>query len=319
MRTEHYIEELLYRYNCVVVPEFGAFLTNTTSARIDSGSHILYPPTKILSFNQQLSKNDGLLVSHIAKVKKLNYEDLLEEVIAASKEWSACLQKGETISLKNIGVLTLNEEQKIQFTPKEKINYLVSSFGLSSLPVTTTLREELKEEVVQLEENIPFTITSEKREEKVFRPWLKYAAVFLLLTSVGTSGYQFYKKNKIKQQLVEQNTQEQVEKHIQEATFFDATPIELPALNLKVSKKKVAVITGPQHHIIAGAFRIKKNATKKVTQLKKLGYNAKYIGANKFGLHQVAYSSFSNSREALVFLRKIKRTVSQDAWMLSEK
>lgn len=319
MRTEHYIEELLYRYNCVVVPEFGAFLTNTASARIDSVSNTLYPPTKIVSFNQQLSKNDGLLVSHISKAKNLSYEDLLEEIIAASKEWKVRLQNGETLDLHGIGTLTMNGEQKIQFTPEEKVNYLASSFGLSAFSAPPILREALKEEVEALEERIPFTITPEKREQKAFRPWLKYAAVFLLLCSVGASGYQFYKQNQIKQQLVQQDTQQQVEKYIQEATFFDTTPLELPALSLKINKKEEEVITGPQHHIIAGAFRVKGNASKKVAQLKKIGYNAKYIGANKFGLHQVAYSSFSDSREALRFLRKIKRTVSQDAWMLSEK
>ena len=319
MRTEHYIKELLYRYNCVVVPEFGAFITNTASAHIDSVSNTLYPPTKIISFNQQLSKNDGLLVSHISKAKNLSYEDLLEEIIAASKTWTARLQNGETVDLQGIGTLRMSSEQKIQFTPEEKVNYLASSFGLSAFSAPPVLRETLKEEVEELEERIPFTITPEKREQKAFRPWLKYAAVFLLLCSVGISGYQLNKQNKIKQDLVEQDTQRQVNKYIQEATFFDTTPLELPAISLKINKKEEAVHTGPQHHIIAGAFRVKGNASKKIVQLKKLGYNAKYVGANKFGLHQVAYSSFSDSREALHFLRKIKRTVSKDAWMLSEK
>ncbi|WP_394974364.1 SPOR domain-containing protein [uncultured Croceitalea sp.] len=317
MRTEHYIEELLYRYNCVVVPEFGAFLAHTASARIDSVSNTLHPPTKIISFNQQLSKNDGLLVSHISKAKKLSYEDLLEEVTTTSKEWIERLQNDETIDLHGIGQLSMNTEQKIQFEPEEKINYLASSFGLSAFSAPPILREELKEEVEELEERIPFIITPEKRKESSFRPILKYAAVFLLFCATGISGYQFYNQNLEKQQLVQQDAQEQVSKYIQEATFFDTTPLELPALSLKVSKKEP--ISGPQHHIIAGAFRIKENASKKVKQLEKLGYKAKYIGANKFGLHQVSYSSFCDSREALRFLRKIKRTVSKDAWMLSEK
>jgi nucleoid DNA-binding protein len=317
MRTEHYIEELLYRYNCVVVPEFGAFLTNTASARIDSVSNTLHPPTKVISFNEQLSKNDGLLVSHISKAKNLSYEDLLEEVITTSKSWKERLRNGETIDLHGIGTLTLNTEQKIQFKPEEKINYLASSFGLSAFSASPILREELKEEVEVLEERVPFIITPEKREESVFRPWLKYAAVFLLLCATGVSGYQLYNQNLEKQELVEQDAQEQVSKYIQEATFFDTTPLELPALSLRIDKKEV--VMGPQHHIIAGAFRVKQNADKKVKQLEKLGYSAQYIGANKFGLHQVAYSSFSDSREALRFLRKIKNTVSRDAWMLSEK
>ena len=34
MVLEHYISDLLYRYNCVVVPGFGAFLTQKNSAKI---------------------------------------------------------------------------------------------------------------------------------------------------------------------------------------------------------------------------------------------------------------------------------------------
>jgi len=315
MQVAHYIAELLYRYNCVVVPNFGAFLANTASARIDTNNHTLYPPTKSLSFNQQLTKNDGLLVSYMANAKKLPYEELLGEVQDVSKQWMDKLESGKQLFLEGIGRLTLNKEHKIEFTPEEGYNYLASSYGLSSFTSTPVIREKLKEEVASWEERVPFSITPEKREGNQFRPLVKYAALFLLLLATGASGYQFYNQNKIKQQLVQVEANEQVEKYIQEATFFESAPLELPALTIKVKKKAV----GPMHHIIAGAFRFKENADKKISQLKVEGYDATYLGTNKYGLHQVAYSSFSDSREALQFLREIKRTVSLDAWMLSEK
>ena len=330
MRTEHYIQELLYRYNCVIMPEFGAFLAHSTSATIDSVTNTLHPPTKVIAFNAQLSKNDGLLVSYISKAKNLSYEDLLEEVTTTSKNWKERLQKGETIDLQGIGKLSFTKEQKIQFTPEEKINYLTSSFGLTSFSSSPVIREKLKEEVEVLEQEVPIIITPEKRKESTFRPLLKYAAVFLLLCATGVSVYQLHHKNKAKQQLVQQNAQEQVSKYIQEATFFDTAPLELPAINLSINRKDTldttnsstdisATNTALQHHIIAGAFRVKQNADKKVKQLEKLGYKAQYVGANKFGLHQVAYSSFIDSNEAIEFLKKIKTTVSKDAWMLSNK
>lgn len=315
MRVEHYIAELLYRYNCVVVPEFGAFLANTTSARIDSKTRTLHPPSKNLSFNQQLTKNDGLLVSHIANAKKLPYEELLTEVIEVSKQWNDKLHAGKSVFLEGIGKLWMGNEQKIQFSPEEGYNYLVSSFGFSSFNAAPVIREKLKEEIERLEEKVPFTITPERREASIGRAWLKYAAVFLLLLAGGTSAYQFHNQNQQQQVLVQQNVQAEVSKHIQEATFFESDPVELPALNLNISKKA----DGPMHHIIAGAFRFRENADKKITQLKAQGYRASYIGTNKFGLHQVAFDSFSNSQEALNYLRKIKSTVSADAWMLSEK
>ena len=317
MRVEHYIQELLYRYNCVVVPDFGAFLAQTSVARIDDEANTIYPPTKIVSFNQQLSKNDGLLISHISKSKKLSYEDLLDEVQNVSKAWKTSLAKGNTIRLEGIGELSSNEEDRIQFVPENKTNYLASSFGLSAFAATPVIRETLKEEVVALEEEVPFIITPEQRKTFGIRPFLKYAAIGLVLLSLGLSGYQVYQRQNASQQLVESQIKKQVARNIQEATFFDTTPFELPSLPIQIEKK--ARYEGPMHHIIAGAFRVRENADRKVVQLQREGYEARYIGANSYGLHQVAYASFSDNEAALQMYRTLKREVSPDVWILSDK
>ncbi|RDY59874.1 SPOR domain-containing protein [Flagellimonas nanhaiensis] len=314
MRIDFYIEKLLYDYNCVVVPGFGAFLAHGKSAEIDTVTNTLIPPSKTISFNAQLSKNDGLLVSHIAKEKNLAYEELLSEVEQVSETWKKRMWDGESIELFNIGKLWKNKENKIQFQPENKVNYLTSSFGLSTFSATPVQREVLKEEVEEMEERIPFIITPEKREQSSFRPWLKYAAVLLLAVSIGITSYRTYGDLQKKQVAVQKDAQEEVSRLIQEATFFESAPLELPAINLNVTKKQLG-----KHHVIAGAFRIEANAEKKVAQLRKKGYSAFYLGTNKYGLHQVAFDSFEDPKEALVFLKKVKATESADAWLLSEK
>ncbi|MCK5537667.1 MAG: hypothetical protein KAI79_12630, partial [Bacteroidales bacterium] len=59
-----YIRDLLYRYECVIIPEFGGLLTKTISTKIDEETNTFYPPTKQLGFNSQLIENDGLLANH---------------------------------------------------------------------------------------------------------------------------------------------------------------------------------------------------------------------------------------------------------------
>lgn len=314
MRIDSYIEKLLFDYTCVVVPGFGAFLAHGKSAEIDVTTNTLVPPSKTISFNAQLSKNDGLLVSHIAKEKKLGYEELLQEVEEVSRSWKSKLEQGESIELFGVGKLWHNREQRIQFQPENKTNFLTSSFGLSAFSATPIQREVLKEEVEELEEKIPFIITPEKREQTSFRPWLKYAAVLFLAVSLGVTSYRTYGDLQQKQFAVQQEAQEQVSRLIQEATFFESDPLELPALNLDVTKKKLG-----KHHVIAGAFRMEENAEKRVEQLKSKGFNAFYLGVNKYGLHQVAYDSFEDPKEALAFLKKVKTSESRDAWLLSEK
>ena len=145
---------------------------------------------------------------------------------------------------------------------------------------------------------------------------MKYAAIFLLALSTGLTAFHLYDETKNTRQLVQQEAEQTISEHIQEATFFDAAPLELPTVTLNIITKKNTV---RMHHIMAGAFRFKKNADRKIRQLKRRGFNPSYIGTNDFGLHMVTYDSFSDVDKALRTLRKIKRTQSKDAWLKSEK
>ena len=318
MVLEHYISELLYRYNCVMVPNFGAFLTQTESAVIHKTTNAIYPPTKLISFNEQVVTNDGLLVSYIAKAEKSTYEETLVKVTDFVAVWKKQLQSGKKLDLAKIGSLSLNESEKIQFQPENSINYQTSSFGFSTFTANPIVREVLKTEVEELEEKIPFVFTPEQKRRSNSRPYLKYAAIFLLTITTGLTAFQYFNNNITQKQLVLEKAQEEVSRHIQQATFFDLEPVELPSISLDVvtSEKKEGVRV---HHIVAGAFRFQKNADKKIRQLKRRGFNASYIGTNKFGLHMVTYDSFIDVDEALRTLKSVKRNHSSDAWLLSSK
>ncbi|WP_371736640.1 SPOR domain-containing protein [Cellulophaga sp. HaHaR_3_176] len=316
MRLEHYIEELLYRYNCVIVPEFGAFLTQNKSAYIKDDTHTFYPPSKVLSFNKLLVSNDGLLVSYIADAEKTTYDDVLQRLAVLTKKWEKQLQNSERLVLDNIGEFWIGKEGKLLFEPSKRVNYLTTSFGLSSCVSSEITREILKDQIVELEEEIPFIITPEQREKKSFRPFLKYAAVAFLTLSLGLTGFRYYTENNSNQVLAHQDAQKEVSRHIEEATFFDAAPLELPALNIKATIINNSSET--TYHVVAGAFKVKDNADKKINQLKSEGFNANYIGINKFGFHVVSFDSFTEVNEALNYLRTIKRTKSSDAWMFQE-
>lgn len=308
MRLENYIGDLLYRYQCVTIPDFGSFLTKNQSARIDKETNTFYPPTKQLSFNSQLRSNDGLLAKYISEVEGLSYEDVLIQLQQVVVLWKKSLDNKEKINLKNIGDLSLSSDEKFVFEPENQVNYLTSSFGLTSMVTPSITREVLKLEVESIEEKTPIAFTPERRESKSY---LKYAAIFLLALSTGTVGYKLINtKSQNNFQVAEKEVQQQVEKQIQEATFFDASPIEMPSITLDLVKEPL------KYHIVAGAFRVEENADKRIKELNDKGYDAEKIGVNKYGLHQVAYASFAKVEEALQFLRKIKATESSEAWLL---
>lgn len=308
MRLEKYISDLLYRYQCITVPGFGSFLTQNQPAAVDTHTNTFYPPTKLLSFNAQLKSNDGLLTKYVSEVEHISYEEAAKQLEEVVIRWKKSLENKEKINLKNIGDLSFSEDGKFIFDPVNEVNYLTSSFGLSSLVTPSITREIFKQEVEELEAQTPILFTPERRAR---RSYLKYAALFLLAISAGTIGYQLVNNQQVKNyQVVAQEAQEQVQKNIQEATFFNTTPIEMPSITLDLVKEPL------KYHIVAGAFRVEENADKRIVQLQDKGYKAEKIGVNKYGLHQVAYASFADVDDALNFLRKIKTKESSEAWLL---
>lgn len=308
MAVENYIHDLLYRYECVILPGFGAFITQQHSAQINSVTNQFFPPKKTVSFNRQLVNNDGLLANYIMDVEKIGYESANYKIDSFVQELHTVLKENKTVSFGSVGSFTLTEGEKLQFEPRTKNNYLKEAFGLSSVNSSEVNREFYKEQALAIEEKAPVAFTPERRASR----WLKYAAVGILAIGLsGATGMNIYSNQVNEHNLAEQQkAASQLESQIQQATFVIDNP--LPAVTLKISKQ-----TG-KYHIVAGAFRMQENATKKVQQLKAEGFKAREIGANKFGLHQVVYSSYEDRLEALRALRAVKRT-NPGAWLLVQE
>ncbi|MEO8932890.1 MAG: SPOR domain-containing protein, partial [Xanthomarina sp.] len=266
MQLESYISDLLYRYECVTVPEFGAFLTQRVSAIIHESTNAFYPPKKKLSFNEQIQTNDGILTHYIADVEKIPFEEAARKIEKRVKALKSYLTEGETISFENIGELSLNNEGKMLFEPSYHLNYLTDAFGLSQFVSPAISREVYKETVQKIEKVVPIAITPERRQSKGY---LKYAAIAVVALTLGGFAASNYYVDAVKtqNQIAQKEANEQLESKIQEATFIIASP--LPAVTLNV-KKEIG-----NYHIIAGAFRIEENSDKKVEELKNLGYDAR--------------------------------------------
>ena len=316
MALANYISDLLYRYECVLVPEFGAFLTQKQTAKIDVITNVFLPPRKIISFNEQLKQNDGLLANHIVVTDHCTYSEAVSRISDYVTTLKGNLVSGETVLIAKIGHFSLNNEGKLQFSPLEEINYLTSAFGLQSTYKKPVLREEYKEVVAVLEEKAPIAFIPETRV-KAKRSYLKYAAVAVVtlgLSAMLGKGYMVkmdevvsYNKS---ERLKEDNA---VKLNVQEANFFSINPIEIPEVVFNVAVEKPEI---GRYHIIAGAFRFEENADKKISQLETQGFSPKKIGQNKYGLHQVVYASIVDKQEALTTLKTIKKSHNPSAWLL---
>jgi hypothetical protein len=133
MIVEKYIRSLLYEHDCVVIPDFGGFIAHYTSASVHPIRHTFVPPSKEIAFNEMLKLNDGMLISYIASGEGINREEAAKKVRDFADSVRDDIRRQQKYVFEEIGTLTLNFEQKLQFEPFKHINYLGESFGLPEL------------------------------------------------------------------------------------------------------------------------------------------------------------------------------------------
>jgi hypothetical protein len=308
MQIEKHISDLLYRYQCVTVPGFGAFLTEIIPAHVTGSASSFFPPKKVVSFNANVKNNDGLLANHLALQEKMSYELAVIKINEVVNEWTYLLQNRNRVVVKNIGEISVNNELNWVFEPANTVNYLTDAFGLSSFVSPEITREVLKQQVEALEERAPIIFTPQRKRNYSY---LKYAAVFTVMLGAGTFGYKMYYDQQILEQtlIVEKKVQEKVQQQIQEATFVLSNPI--PTVELALPEEKLP------YHLVAGAYRSEENANKAIAELLAAGFDkAKMLPINKHDLYPVVFASFKTLKEAQAKRKAIQKSHSAEAWLL---
>ena len=292
------VARLLHSNECVIVPNFGAFVLKAKSAYIQKNE--FFPPSKYVSFNAMLKDNDGLLAKHISVERKISYKKSLklisEEVIYFKKS----LSKDLIIDTESLGIFELKEKETLVFNPDFSINFDNKVFGLKSF-VREPMLSKISEE-------------SKKNNQFSSNVLLKYAAIAISVIGFSYFGYfnynDYLNNEKLKNIAI---AQEKILENVQSATFNLG---ELPPININVTAP-IVKDNSVYYSVIAGAFRSKGNAEKHLNTLIEKGYQASYTSINPKGLFRVAYARLKTRKEAAELISKIK-TSGADAWLLIE-
>lgn len=426
MKIAGYIGDLLFEYECVVIPGLGGFLTRDHAAYIHPMKHYFKPPHREVVFNPMLRTNDGLLLNHIARSEKLAYQDAKSRLDRFVMKCLSVMDEGKKIHFRNIGSITYNKERQIVFEPDTNQNYLAESFGLSGFVSPPIKREDFQKRVEKVFANPPRRQEEEQKPETPKKPTpvvekrmlashrpgklkrqlvIVGAAASILFAAWGVMNYKTveyyydqYKGHASVLPFFYASPNEYVIHHLdklpvesmipsQDFTGFiegfskakaginDLIPatsyqaeivpepktepltwnaesnvlvdsvipndsveeqIEIPQIdtfaealpeNVKeeiVTPDVVAVNKAAEpvnknlkeYHIIAGAFREKKNADSLIEDLKKKSFEAVYAGQTSGGLWRVSYGMFENETVALQQLDEVKRKENKQAWLL---
>lgn len=208
-----YIEELLYKHQCVIVPKFGAFISNRKSATLGDDK-TFDPPKRELTFNPSLNSNDGLLVKYVSEESGIDYNLVEDYVNLAVEGWKRILQQDQPLVLDKIGTFRQMGEGRISFAPADEVNFLTDSFGMTpfiphevpssdlkiaenqikptlntshTLPPEEELPPAIESPISQVTPVVPIQTETPKKgkkekdlkEKKSFklRPYIKYSAV----------------------------------------------------------------------------------------------------------------------------------------------
>ena len=289
MNLDKYIEDLLYRNECVVIPNFGAFIASVNSANLNNEG-VFTPPSKSISFNKKIKKNDGVLANYIAELNNISFDEAMKLIKLNVSNFNNDILNKKDIVFSKVGIISI-KEGLTEFTSYTNINYLKDSFGLSSVSSSFIKRNKKK---------VPFSNFS------------KYAAALIVGLLISSFVYN-NELNKIAQKniIAYQQADLLIEKEIQKATFVIENPLPLVKMIVKEN------IGG--FHVVAGSFSVEENSFTRLKQLKNKGYKARKIGQNKFGLFQVAYSSFHTRSDADMALEQIRIFDNKAAWILNKE
>ena len=292
------ISHLLYYNDCVILPNFGAFVLKSKSAYIEDNE--FFPPSKYVSFNSMLKDNDGLLAKFISEERKISYKKSLKLISDEVKVLNEKLSEDLIFDTEYLGIFELKEKNTLIFNPDFSINFDSSVFGLNSF-----VRKPI------------INISSKKAADKAqfdTNNLLRYAAIFISILGLSYFGYfnynNYLNNEKLKNIAI---AQEKILENVQTATFNLG---DLPPINVNV-KAPIVKDNSTYYSVIAGAFRSRRNAEKHLNTLIINGYQASYTSVNPKGLFRVAYARLKTRKEAAELILKIK-TSGQDAWLLIE-
>jgi len=312
--VENYISELLFLHDCIIIPNFGGFVGNPQSAKLNKTTGILSPPSKQILFNANLKTNDGLLITHISNHEGITQEVAKNEVENYATKIANKLTKSKVLRIDKVGLFTLGREGNIIFLQDSINNYSLDSFGMKATHNKAVVRGTI------IEEKVATTIQTIRTQSNNPKAFLRAAAVIIPL--IALSYISITQQDKINNMYTQMASLNPFENSIITEPITEITPelkIEIKATPVtEIIEEEIAQITKLQkttYYIIAGAFSEKNNANKMLAKLKKWNYNTELIPAGN--LLRVSYNSFTNKSDALIALQEIKQENSA-AWLLTQ-
>ncbi len=297
MNISGYIHTLLKFNECVIIPDFGGFISSYVPARFDRKKNVFLPPSKEITFNSKIVKNDGLLINHIVEKEGIGYHDARMAIDNWVENTMKSLYDGNEVSFEGAGTLSMDRHGSFIYIPGSD-NKLTDAYGLEELNVkhiVLTAPKEIKQRpavrAISYRANIG-----------------KVAAGIALLVTLSLiplrKGNFDYTSSVVNTPSLIKST-EAVQSDVQE--------------NENVTEEVIAeVVSQPEvkpYILVGGSFQYYENAHNFELELRINGHHPEVFKQDN-GLYKVAIDSYTDKDEALVAMKDFRNNHPNiNAWV----
>lgn len=351
MELGRHLELLLFENDCVIIPDFGGFITHYSPARLIEEEQAYFPPIRTIAFNPHLKMNDGLLIQSYMQVSSLSFVEAEKEVKRTVDELIDVLYQKGYVCFQNIGELSVSIDNTYTFSPVDGGVNTPNLYGLHSFNIAKLAQDSVAVASEWLVREPAEIHTSSKRMEqetkssspheiKISPSFFRYAvataaAVLLFFflsapvenTFVEEENYarlfSFASSNTIQNKKVDEIKpkvvrEEAVEKPLQ-VTVESLSAVETSRVAATTSAGQQPAKSTTYYEIIVASMAPSADFAGVIEQYKKRGYaNASVI--DKDGRLRVSLVSYSNKQEAMQALSQIRQVEEfKTAWILPVK
>lgn len=311
-----HIEFLLHHHNCVIIPDFGGFVVNSSHARRD-GISTFHAPSCELVFNRDLLHNDGLLAQSYMKSYQIPFEAAMAKIELAVDELKRQLRDEKQVELGDLGCFAMNDEKRFVYKPAVFVQPALFGLGTASL-----------KPLIQMQPAGNVSHTAQRKPLYRSVGIAAAAAVVLLLLmfllpvgeqTIARQSAQMVsesdlfggrtqraKREKVDQKLVVSDNKA-AEVLVAEQSQATATPKMLDA----------TLLNEPRYYIVVGVYEVKEVAEKMMENLLSEGLN-ETGWMQRPGRIDVYAASFTDKEAAENSLKEIHQDFPdlRDAWIL---
>lgn len=191
--SEHLLD-LVFRQKSAIIPELGTFKFVSTSAKMDFGENLLYPPTQNLVFTEStFDQGDLSFLDFLVKEKGFDPHEASIRIKAFVYQIRNNFKQLNYSYIPGFGTIHQLDNEALRFTAGDRIKAMKPTMGLPELSIIPIAREFVKDQ--PLETGVETTTFIDNRSEKVTSEknrWVVPSLICFLLLGFGLIAYYLY-------------------------------------------------------------------------------------------------------------------------------